>query len=256
MSKARLLNALGWFKRLGRFLAQTSMRAARRASLLYLKPFDLFEEVKLMPDASGPALLIVVNFALQTLISVQLVRGVYVTSSRSSESLLEKFYANLPAYVSIRAATLFVFWFILFIVFWFIMYMLGSRVEGFVVFSASGYILSAQLITFAVYVVAYTVAYAALPTIELVSIRGTYPQLLAWTAYMYRLDKASSGLGISLNYTLDAASYFGSLWNVLLTALMFKIVGGLSWKRTIAGSSIAVVVSWLLASIFRAAGML
>lgn len=256
MARDKLRTAFHWLKRLARFSAQTSGRAGRRAYQLYLKPFELFEEVRLTPDASGPALLIVVNFILQTLISLQLVRGVHVTSSNASEALLERFYANLPAYVSIRAATLFVFWFILFIIFWFIMYMLGSRVEGFIVFSASGYILSAQMITFATYVVVYTIAYAAVPTINLVSIRGAYPQLLAWTAYMYRLDEASSSLGVSLNYILDVASYFGTVWNILLTALMFKIVGGISWKRAIAGSSIAVVVSWLLASIFRAAGML
>lgn len=223
---------------------------------MYLKPLELFYEVRLMPDASGPALLLVITFVLQTAIAAQLTRGVYLVSGGLRESLLDRFYTNLAALVSIRAATLFVFWFILFIIYWFIIYIMGSRIEGFTVFSATGYVLSSQLLTFATYVTIYTLASKRTPTVDLVNPPGVYPQMLAWTAYMFRLEEASKGLAIQLTYLLDAVSYFGTVWNVVLTVLLFRILGGLSWKRVVIGSAVALLASWILASIFRAAGML
>ncbi|MEM4501723.1 MAG: hypothetical protein QW512_06300 [Thermofilaceae archaeon] len=247
------LKALG---RLARAFAKALARAGRRTAQMYLEPFKLVEEVKFSPDASGPAILLSITFAIQTLIAAQLVTGVTIVTNGTRESLLDMFYSNIAGYVSMRAATLFVFWFILFVIYWFIMYLFGSRIEGFTVFSATGYILSSQLLAFSVYFASYVIASRIVPAVELVSQPGAYPRLLALTAYLYRLDLTSSHIGIPLRYLLDAMSYFGTIWNMVLTLLTFKIIGDLSWKKSIAGTAAAMTVSWLLASLFRAAGML
>lgn len=243
-------------KRFTRSFAKALLRAGRRAFQMYLKPFELFEEVKLSPDASGPAILLAITFAMQTIIAAQLVTGVTIVTDGSRESLLEMFYSNITGYVSMRAATLFVFWFILFIVFWFVLYVLGSRVEGFTVFSAVGYILSSQLLVFSVYLVIYILASQAAPVIDLVNRPGEYPQLLALTAFLYRLEAASMHTGVPLQHILSALSYFGTVWNIILTLLAFRIIGGLSWRKSILGAAAAIAISWILASVFRAAGML
>ncbi len=93
-----------------------------------------------------------------------------------------------------------------------------------------------------------------MPSVVLVSVPGEYPQYVALTAHLYRIEFLSPGVPVQL--LLDALGYFGTVWNIVLTALMFKVVGDLNWKRTIIGSAAATAVSWLLASIFRLAGML
>jgi len=237
-----------------RALGKASARAGKRLYQMYLKPLDMFEEIRAAPDASGAALLLVAAFTAQTLTAAAVFSGVAIRSAKGEISLFANFISNIAAYVSIRGATLFVFWFILFIIFWFIMYALGSRVEGFVVFSATGYILSSQLATFLAILLIYVAAANRLPRIVLVSEPGVYPQYVALTAHLYRIDSLSPAVPVQL--LLDALGYFGTVWNIVLTALMFKVVGNLSWKRTITGSAAATAVSWLLASIFRLAGML
>lgn len=244
---------------LGRFaraLTKALLRAGRRTVQMYFEPFELIEEIKLSPDASGPAILLTIAFMIQTLVAAQLVAGVTIVTNGSRESLLDMFYSNLAGYVSMRAATLFVFWFILFVIYWFIMYVLGSRTEGFTVFSAIGYILSSQLLTFSVYLAIYVFATQAIPAIDLVRQRGAYPRLLALTAYLYRLDLASTYINIPLRYVLDAVNYFGTLWSVILTFVTFRMIGDLNWEKSIAGTAAAMGASWILASLFRAVGML
>jgi len=237
-----------------RALGKASARAGKRLYQMYLRPLDMFEEIRAAPDASGAALLLVAAFIAQTLTAAAVFSGVAIRSTKGETSLFASFISNIAAYVSIRGAALFVFWFILFIVFWFIMYALGSRVEGFVVFSATGYILSSQLATFLATFLIYVAAASHLPSLVLVSVPGVYPQYVALTAHLYRIDSLSSGVPVQL--LLDALGYFGTVWNIVLTALMFKVVGDLGWKRTIIGSAAATTVSWFLASIFRLAGML
>ncbi len=238
------------------YTARALRRTARRLYQLYIRPVELFEEVKLAPDALPPALLLAAGLALQTLSGEQLVRGVYEVSGGAPEELLARFYSTLAAFVSLRAAALFVFWFIAFVICWLVMYLLGSRVEGFTVFSAVGYILSSSLATFAVYCASYALVNLITPHVRLIVVRGAYPQTLAWAAYEYRLDVTSSAIGVRLPLVLDAASYFGTAWSVLLTGLAFRKVGDLSWKRTAAGSAAFLAATWFIASFFRAAGML
>lgn len=249
----RVLAALRGF---AHAFAKALVRAGQRTFQIYLEPFELFKEVKFLPDASGPAILLTITFAIQTITAAQLVAGIAVVTDGSRELLLDRFYSNIAGYVSIRAVTLFVFWFILYIVFWFIMYILGSKVEGFTVFSATGYILSSQLLVFSVYLISYIVASQAAPMIDLVSRPGAYPQLLALTALLFRLDAASVNTGIPLQYILNSINYFGTVWNILLTLLAFRVVGSLSWRKSILGVVAATAISWTIASIFRAAGML
>ena len=235
-----------------RGLGRASARAGRRLYQMYLKPVDMFEEIKAAPDASGAALLLTAAFAAQTAVAAAALSGVAVSSAKGTASLLESFLSNLAAYVSIRGAALFVFWFILFIVFWFVMYLFGSRVEGFTVFSATGYILSSQLATFLATLAVYVAAARSVPSVVLVSEIGVYPQYAMLAAHLFRLES----LHPLTPLLLDAIRYFGTAWNIVLTALMFKVVGDLSWGRAGAGTAIATVASWLLASIFRVAGML
>jgi len=219
---------------------------------MYLRPMDMFEEVKAEPDASGAALLLIAAFAAQTAVAAAVFSGIFVSSAGSSISLLEGFFSNLTVYVSVRGAALFVFWFILFIVFWFVMYLFGSRVEGFTVFSATGYILSSQLATFLATFAVYIAASRSIPALVLVGVAGTYPQYVMLAAHFFRLESLHPAVPV----LLDAIGYFGTAWNVMLTALMFKVIGDLNWKRASAGTAIAVGASWLLARVFRMAGML
>ena len=249
----RGLRAAAGARVLLRGLGRAFAKAGRRLYQMYLRPVDMFEEIKVSPDASGAALLLAAALAIQTAVAAAALLGVVIAGSAGvSASLLEGFLSNLMAYVSIRGATLFVLWFILFIVFWFVMYALGSRVEGFTVFSATGYVLSSQFATFLATLAIYAVAAQNIPSLVLVSVSGAYPQYVMLAAHLLRLESLHPAVPL----LLDAIGYFGTAWNIVLTALMFKIVGDLSWKRASAGTAAAVGVSWVLASIFRLAGML
>ena len=249
-----VLKALpGFFKR----LFGACKRAARRAYQMYFKPLDMFEEIRVAPDALGPGILLVIAFSVQTaIVAALLAKILLITPEGKVVDLLANFYNNVLAYVAIRGATLFSTWFIFFIIFWFIMYLLGSRIEGFTVFSATGYVLSSQLFTFSAVFVAYAWTASITPTITLRTVEGVYPKYQTLTAYLYRFDIAGEILGVPLERLVDGIEYFGSVWNALLTILMFKIVGDLDWKKAVAGGTAGAVAAWVLASIFRAAGML
>ncbi|MCS7104925.1 MAG: hypothetical protein NZ954_05095 [Thermofilaceae archaeon] len=216
----------------------------------------MLEEIKHSPDASSPSLLLALTFTIQTLTAAALLMGVSIETGNEEVHLINGFYSNILTYIAIRIASLFVFWFILFIIFWFVMYILGSRIEGFTVFSAAGYILSSQLIVFSVFLAIYLYAAQTLQGVKLMSITGTYPRFTAWIAHLYRLDAGSEKAGLPLSIILDLFEYFGTVWNAILTLLMFRVVGDLSWKRACAGAAVAIMISWILASVFKAAGML
>lgn len=252
---------MGWAQRaaaiaraLSRALGAALKRAGRRLYQMYLKPVEMFEEIKVAPDASGAALLLAVAFAIQTAAAAAAVAGITISSPQGSTNLLESFTATLAAYVAIRGASLFVFWFILFIIFWFIMYALGSRIEGFTVFSATGYMLSSQLVTFLVTLLTYVAAASGCPSVVVATGRGVYPQYAMLATLLYRLSMLPFAAPAQLLF--EAVRYFGTIWNAVLVALMFKVLGDLNWKRAGLGAAAAIAVSWLLASLFRAAGML
>lgn len=237
-------------------IARASLRANRRIYQLYLKPLDMLEEIKKSPDASSPSLLLALTFAIQTLTAAALLKGVSIETGNEEIYLINGFYSNILTYIAIRIASLFVFWFILFIIFWLVMYVLGSRIEGFTVFSAAGYILSSQLIVFSTFLVVYLYTAQALQNVKLVSITGAYPRFTAWIGHLYRLDAGAEKAGLPLSIILDLFEYFGTVWSATLTLLMFRVVGDLSWKRACVGAAVAISASWILASIFKAAGML
>jgi len=232
-------------------------RAGRRLYQVYLRPVRLMEEVRENPDASAPAILIAIGFTLQTLIVCALLFGVKLSiQSAPPVDLLSGFYSNLPTYIVLRGVSLFAVWFILFIIYWFIMYILGSRVEGFTVFSAVGYTLSCQILTFAAVLAIYSVAASMTPSITLVGVRGVYPQLFSLAAHRYRLDVESSAIGVPVQGLIEGFEYFGSIWSTLLTLLTFKVVGELPWKKAVGGGLAAAAAAWLIAGIFRIAGLI
>lgn len=236
---------------------EAAKRAGHRLYQVYIRPVRLMEEVRESPDASAPAILIAVGFTLQTLIIYALLSGVKLSLHGARPiDLLSGFYANLPTYVVLRGVSLFAVWFILFVIYWFVMYVLGSRVEGFTVFSAVGYTLSCQLLMFAATLAMYAAAASMTPSITLVSVRGAYPQLFSLAAHRYRLDVESSALGIPVQGLIDGFEYFGSAWSTLLTLLAFRVVGELPWKKAIGGGIVVVAAAWFIAEVFRVAGLL
>ncbi len=236
---------------------KVSLRAAQRLYQIYFEPIELFEEVKRDPDASSSGMLIILSFFIQTLIAAALLAGVYIRSpSGVTTNLVSGFYSNLLPYVSIRVAALIATWFIFFAVFWLIMYLLGARIEGFVVFSATGYTLSSRFITFLVTLFIYMVAIRISPQLTLVSIQGFYPKFHSLAAHLFRVQYAGHAVGLPTQLLIDAIDYFGGLWSLLLTILMFKVVGELNWKRSILGGAVGALATWFIALIFRAAGML
>lgn len=242
-----------------RKMYKVSLRAAQRLYQIYFKPIELFEEVRRDPDASSSGMLIVISFLIQTLIALVLLAEVYIRSPLGvTTDLISGFYSNLLPYVSIRVAALIATWFIFFAVFWLIMYLLGARIEGFIVFSATGYTLSSRFITFLITLFIYIVAVRASPQLTLVSIQGFYPKFHSLAAHLFRVQYAGHALGLPTQPQLlvDAVDYFGGLWSLLLTILMFKVVGELSWKKSILGGAAGALATWFIALIFRAAGML
>ncbi|RLE98786.1 MAG: hypothetical protein DRJ96_00175 [Thermoprotei archaeon] len=232
-------------------------RAGHRLYQIYIRPVRLMEEVRENPDASAPAILITVGFTLQTLIVCALLSGVKLSLQNAPPvDLLSGFYSNLPTYVLLRGISLFAVWFILFIIYWFVMYILGSRVEGFTVFSAVGYTLSCQLLTFAAVLALYIAAASMTPSITLVGVRGVYPQLFSLAAHRYRLDVESTMIGVPVQGLIDGFEYFGSIWSTLLTLLTFRIVGELPWKKAIGGGLAAAAAAWFIAGVFRIAGLI
>ncbi|MEM2218170.1 MAG: hypothetical protein QW731_07350, partial [Thermofilaceae archaeon] len=166
MSASSALNIL---KALVKKMCRVSIRAARRLYQMYLKPIELFEEVKKDPDASSSGALILTSLFIQILIAVILLARVYTRSpSGITINLMSSFYSNLLPYVSIRIAALIATWFIFFAVFWFIMYLLGARIEGFIVFSATGYALSSRFLTFLITLATYIVAIYSSPQLILI----------------------------------------------------------------------------------------
>jgi len=248
----KLAGALALLKRAPLALAGVAARAVRRVYQVYFAPMNLFEEVRVVPEALPAAFLLFAALAIQTLVQVQF----YQLFGLLPEAEAYKLYQNLPFAILLRAMTVFVLWFMLFIISWFVIYVLGSRVEGYVVFSSVGYILSSSLLPFAIYALVYALVAATTPELHLAAQPGVYPRFAPLVAYMYRIEYASSRVPLNLSLVLDASRNLGTIWQCVLTLLAFKIVGDLSWKRAAVGASIAVVAAWIVASLFSAAGLL
>ncbi|HDD33591.1 MAG TPA: hypothetical protein ENG30_00410 [Thermofilaceae archaeon] len=249
---------MGLASRTASLVLDALRRATHRVYQLYLKPVELLNEVREAPDAAPPIILVSATFAIHTLVACSLLKGVYMRDPSSGETveLLYNLYANFPTFVLLRAASLVSIWFMLFIAYWFMMYLLGSRVEGFTVFSATGYMLSCQILTFTVILAVYSLAAFWTPPVILVAIRGAYPHLSSLAAFRYRLELISSQLNIPVEVLIEGFEYFGSAWSFLFTILMFRIVGDLTWKKALGGGAAASGAAWLIASIFRVAGLM
>lgn len=223
---------------------------------MYTRPVDMLEEVKAMPDATGAIVLLAATFVFQTLTAIVTLHNVWVRYEGVEVYPLQALLPDLAIYMFLRCAAFFIFWFILFMIFWFILYMLGTRAEGFPVFSAAGYVLSSQLAPFMVIALVQCVSSLLAGEIVVASEKGLYLRLMWTAAHTYRLDAASRRLGLPLKPIIEAAEYFGTVWNVVLVVLMFRISGDLNWRRTAIGAAIAIATSWLIATIFRATGVL
>jgi len=253
---SRVKEAAPLFRALGKGLVNTLRRAFTRLFQLYFSPLKLFQEIKAAPDASAPAALIILALTLQTLVAVALLAGVTIDTPEGEKDALAPLRSNILVYIVIRIASILSLWFILFIVFWFLLYVLGSRLEGFTVFSATGYVLSSQIVMFLGVYLIYVFAGSLAPSVRLVSPRDFYPHLLSLAALEYRLTLAGANLGLPLKGLIEGLEYFGTAWEIALLLIVFKNIGELKLWKALLGVFTGILTTWLIAGIFQAAGLL
>ncbi len=231
-------------------------RAFARYPGLFTSPLRTFADIAESPDALGPLTLLMLSLALQLSLPLLLMEGMYLSRDGRTVPLASPSNVNMPSILIFRVASLFSLWFLSFLAYWFIMYLAGTEVEGFKVFSATGYLLSTQLAFFLLDAAVYHLASALSPRAVVVYREGVFPERFLGAILLSRFEAASGAVGVPLALVVEFSNTFPLAWALVLSVTMVRALTGFTWRRSAACGAAGYAALVALSTVFRSVGVL
>ena len=232
--------------------------AFRRLVGLYLNPVDTFREIKLVPDVLPPILLIALSFSAYALTSTLLLWGLRLKRGTEEKELVTLLYSvstpgDVALAIALRGAAVISIWFLAFILLWLALYFSKVRIDGFTVFSSTGYILGSSLPAYlaaaAIYAQTLSMPYALLSYSTNPVFRYLLTTIILYRAYV-------SPLGPLTLIAADLLFRFVTMWEAFLFVCAVKGLGELSWLRSTIGGVLVAVAVMFVATVYHEVGLL
>jgi len=239
----------------GKRLVQAFKFSLIRGLRLYYNPMNVFNEVKEKPDILTPLSLLIIALILHTAMVILLMGNIKVIYPDGKEKTFMEMY-NLTSSVALKFASIISLWFLSFIIFWFTLYFMKITIDGFIVFSASGYFLGSPFLIYTLSIIAYGIADLTTPQIFLLYHNFLQHETYAAATLFMKFYFAQKIFMIPLYSLTQIFFWYGTLWTAFLSVCLVKSLGETTWKKATLGGLISMIIIYLIESAFHAVGML
>ncbi len=248
-------NLANKFVNAGKKLVDAFKISLIRGIKLYYEPLKIFNQIKEKPDILTPLSLLIIALGLHTLMIILLMENIKVIYPNGEEKTFIEMY-NLSSSIALKFASIISLWFLSFIIFWFTLYFMKITIDGFIVFSASGYFLGSPFLIYMLSIIAYGLSDMTAPKIYLIYHTFLQHETYASATIYMKFYFAQKILFIPL-YTLSQIFFwYGTLWTAFLSICLIKTLGETTWKKAIFGGLLSMAIIYLIESAFHAVGML
>ena len=242
-------------KDIGKKLLIASKNSIIRGFKLYYKPLEVFDQAKKSPDFLTPLSLLIIAILLHTAMAIVLMGNIRIIFPGGK---IKTFIGtwNLTSLIILRFASIISLWFLSFIIFWFALYLMKITIDGFTVFSVSGYFLGSPFLIYAFSLFIYEITNLVSPPIYLSYYKFLQLEAYASATLFMKFYFAQKIFIIPLYSLTQVFFWYGTLWTFFLSVCVIKSLGEINWKKSIIGGSISMAIIYIIESAFHAVGML
>ncbi|OYT30862.1 MAG: hypothetical protein B6U94_05050 [Thermofilum sp. ex4484_79] len=230
-------------------------KALTRGIRLYYQPLQVFSEIKKEPDILSPLTLLLIALVIHTFLLVLLVDKITIIYPDSKRKPLIHLF-NISSLFMLKTASIISLWFLSFVFFWFALYFMGVPIEGFTIFSASGYFLGSPFLIYIISAILYEITNLTTPSIYLIHNNQLSLETFVATTIMLKFHFAQKMFKIPLYILSQMFFWYGTLWTVYLSVCLLKSMGGVSWKKSFIGGLIVMMIIYIVEAAFHTMGLL